>query len=63
LNSNDISYGVYLYHIPLLNLLLFHRIIGVAGFIVLLAMTLAAAMLSWRVIEKPALALKHYSLR
>jgi peptidoglycan/LPS O-acetylase OafA/YrhL len=62
LRGNDISYGVYLYHIPIINLLLFRRMTGAPAFLVLLAAVIAAAAVSWRLIERPALALKNYSL-
>lgn len=63
LKGNDISYGVYLYHIPVINLMLFLGIGGTRGFTFVLAGALAAAALSWRLIERPALALKNYSPR
>ncbi len=62
LRGNDISYGVYLYHIPIINLLLFLHLTGTPAFLLLLAAAIAAATLSWRLIERPALALKSYSL-
>lgn len=62
LKNNDISYGVYIYHVPVINVLLFHQIKGVMGFILMLAISIIAAILSWRLIERPALGLKNYSL-
>lgn len=62
LKDNDISYGVYIYHVPIINLLVFYQMIGAPGFIVMLIVTICAAMLSWRFIERPALRLKSYSL-
>lgn len=61
LKNNDISYGMYLYHVPVINLLLFNRMIGILGFSLMLAITIIAGMLSWRLIERPALSLKNYS--
>jgi peptidoglycan/LPS O-acetylase OafA/YrhL len=63
LRENDISYGVYIYHMPLVNLLLWSGIVGGRGFAVLTVGTVALAWLSWRLVERPALGLKHYSLR
>lgn len=63
LRGNDISYGVYIYHVPIINLLLAHHLAGGRAFALFLAVTIAMALLSWRLIEKPALALKDYSLR
>jgi peptidoglycan/LPS O-acetylase OafA/YrhL len=63
IKGNDISYGVYIYHMPLINLLLFLGMIGVQGFLLAIGGTLLAAIASWRFIERPALRLKGYSLR
>lgn len=63
LRGGDISYGVYIYHMPLLNLLLFHGITGGTGFAIVLVSTLVAALASWRLVEQPALTLKRYSMR
>ena len=55
LRRNDISYGVYIYHMPAVNLLIALGLAGSAiGFPVALCMTLACAGLSWRLVEKPA---------
>jgi len=63
LRRNDISYGVYLYHMPVVNLLL---ALGVAGIWTALGAALAATLLlalgSWFVVEKPALRLKRHAL-
>lgn len=63
LKGNDISYGVYIYHMPVMNLILFKGVLGVAGFMVATLATLLCAVLSWFLIERPALGLKNYSLR
>ena len=63
LRCNDISYGIYIYHGPILNLLLFNSIVSVPGFSLVMSGTFLASLLSWRLIEKPALKLKTYSLR
>jgi peptidoglycan/LPS O-acetylase OafA/YrhL len=63
LKNNDISYGIYIYHAPIMNFLLFNSIVGMPGFSLVMAGTLAASVLSWRLIERPALTLKAYSLR
>ncbi|MCP5548750.1 MAG: acyltransferase [Akkermansiaceae bacterium] len=59
LRGNDISYGSYLYHSVVINVLVesdrmesFVSVAAVYGF------TLALAVLSWRFVEKPALAMK-----
>jgi len=63
LKNNDISYGMYIYHAPTLNLLLSNKMVGVSGLVAFLGMTLLSSILSWRWIEKPALSAKKYSLR
>lgn len=59
LGDNDISYGVYIYHMVVINVLVE---LGVVGGLLPLAtailLTLAVGYLSWRFIEKPALSLK-----
>ena len=64
LRKNDISYGVYIYHMPLINLLVYLGWTG-SGPAVVLAMlaTYALALFSWVLVERPALALKRYTLR
>ena len=63
LHGNDISYGVYIYHMPIVNLLLFAGVTASIGVAAAVAGTIAAALLSWHVVEKPALKLKGYSAR
>jgi peptidoglycan/LPS O-acetylase OafA/YrhL len=63
LHRNDISYGMYIYHMPIFNFLLMVTAgvgWGVAG--IGTAATLAVAILSWRLIERPALGLKRRTL-
>jgi peptidoglycan/LPS O-acetylase OafA/YrhL len=71
LESGDYSYGVYLYHVPLIQLAILLGppiLVGTATGIVLLTLTVGVAVLcvaaaSWHVIEKPILTLrKRYSL-
>jgi len=59
LHGNDISYGVYLYHMPVINVFLETGFKGVnvtVLFVVLL--TMALAFLSWKIVEQPSLRLK-----
>ncbi|KAF0809833.1 nodulation protein X [Alcanivorax sp. S71-1-4] len=62
--KNDISYGVYIWHMPLVNLLL---VVGFANAVVNLllvfALTILFAWFSWKYIEKPALSMKRVSIR
>jgi peptidoglycan/LPS O-acetylase OafA/YrhL len=59
LKNNDISYGIYIYHMPLVNLLLFFNLTeSVIWFLLAIAGTLMSAVLSWYLLEKPCLSLK-----
>jgi peptidoglycan/LPS O-acetylase OafA/YrhL len=63
LGRNDISYGVYIYHMPVVNFLLARGYGGgLAARPLALALTLVLAFFSWRWIEKPALRLKRHPL-
>ena len=64
LRGNDISYGVYIYHMVFINLVLYLEIAGAAlqAIIVVLA-TYTAATLSWLFLERPSLSLKRHTLR
>lgn len=62
LRRNDISYGIYIYHMPIVNVLLQEHTTGVAGLALALPATLVMAGLSWKLLEKPCLALRHWTL-
>ena len=55
----DLSYGTYVWHMPVINLLL---ILATPNLPLALVLTLGIACLSWFVVEKPALAKKRKSL-
>jgi peptidoglycan/LPS O-acetylase OafA/YrhL len=63
LRRNDISYGVYVYHMPVIN---FFLAIGwgasIEAFWGAMLATLGLALMSWLIIEKPALTLKKHPL-
>jgi peptidoglycan/LPS O-acetylase OafA/YrhL len=64
LHKNDISYGIYIYHMPIVNFMIYKQMSGSYLYLVIaMIMTTAIALLSWRLIEKPALRLKKISLR
>lgn len=63
LRENDISYGVYIYHMPFVNLFLFLGFQGTSALSLAIGVTVITAILSWRFVERPALALKSYSIR
>lgn len=64
LGHNDISYGVYIYHMPIINLLIHTQ--GGTGWgpvAVACVATMALALASWIAVERPALRLKRRALR
>lgn len=59
IRRNDISYGIYLYHMPVINLLLYSGwLAGRRSLVATVVVSLCAALFSWYVVEKPALSLK-----
>lgn len=63
LRRNDISYGVYIYHMPIVNFLIYREFTGSnLALATALLGTVAIATLSWVILEKPALRLKHFTL-
>lgn len=56
---HDLSYGIYVWHSPLLNLLL---VLQVKSLPLLLALTVSISALSWFLVEKPALRRKRSSM-
>jgi peptidoglycan/LPS O-acetylase OafA/YrhL len=64
LGRNDISYGVYIYHMPVLNLFLFFGLSGTLWSVVAASLiSIVFAIASWHFIERPALRLKKLALR
>lgn len=64
LRRNDISYGVYIYHMPAVNLLAFYGISGtLQAVLAAISITFVLAIASWRFVERPALRLKKLALR
>ena len=63
LHHNDISYGMYIYHMIIVNLFIANGFTGTLGALVtMLVCTFALGFASWKLLEKPALALKKSSL-
>jgi peptidoglycan/LPS O-acetylase OafA/YrhL len=64
LGNNDISYGLYIYHMPIYNFVL-EKDWGLGTQMTWLALiaSIMIAAFSWNLIEKPALQLKKYSIR
>ena len=64
----DLSFGTYIWHLPIIKLLVLAGAVGwaVPGTLLVLlvvALAMAVAALSWWFVERPALRLKTYSLR
>jgi peptidoglycan/LPS O-acetylase OafA/YrhL len=59
LRGNDISYGLYIYHALVLNVLIHYGAIGRPVYVILAGgVSLSLAAFSWRLIESPVLKLK-----
>ena len=64
LRGNDFSYGLYIYHLPIVNVLLHGgRSGGVHWVAVALALAMGCAVASWFMVERPFLRLKNAALR
>lgn len=64
LRGDDISYGVYIYHMVVVNVFVQVAIFSPEeNLLVMLAITIVIALISWRFVEKPALSLKKYSIK
>lgn len=63
LQRNDISYGVYIYHMPVVNLLIALGIMGTVGsLLVAIIFSLVLGICSWLFVEQPCLKLKRNAL-
>ncbi len=58
--KTDLSYGTYIWHGPIINLLL---VLGLRSIPAAIALTVAAAGASWFLVERPVLQLKRQSLK
>ena len=64
LNNNDYSYGIYIYHIPVINFFMYFELDGnLLSLFAVMLLTFALAILSWYLIEKPSLLFKKKSIR
>lgn len=61
LKGNDYSYGIYIYHMPIINFFIF---LGLSGnftwSVIALVLTIFMAIASWLCLEKPCLKLKNH---
>ena len=63
LKKNDISYGVYIYHMPIINLFIYFGYTSNTSFVlIILVLTIIVASISWVFIENPAIKLKKHPL-
>lgn len=64
LRRNDISYGIYIYHMLAVNAAVALGLTGqLWAFFAAMAVTVVVALLSWRLVERPALQAKKRTLR
>lgn len=63
LHRNDISYGLYIWHMPVINVFLYLGWSGKGWMVVVaVALSVLAAIASWVFVERPALRLKRRAL-
>jgi len=56
LHKNDISYGVYIYHMPIINIMLYYGLLSKLSYVAMaVTLTIAIATCSWFIIERPAI--------
>ncbi len=64
LHGNDISYGIYIYHVPVMNMFIYYGLQGPFTYTLeTLGIALALAVASWSLIERPALSHKRRPAR
>lgn len=64
LGKNDISYGLYIYHMPVVNLFVVYNLDhSFLNLVFCFFITIALAIISWVLIEKPFLSFKKMALR
>ena len=63
LRMNDISYGIYIYHMPIINSILYKFGAGDVQFYSAFIATIVTALVSWFFIERPCLRMKTFQAR
>ncbi len=58
LKKNDISYGVYIFHMPIINFILYKYGTGEIQYLIAIISTIIIGALSWILIERPSLRMK-----
>ena len=63
LRGNDFTYGIYIYHMLIINVFVFLKMTGeMKYFLTIVILSIVAGIISWFLIEKPFLQLKKHSL-
>jgi peptidoglycan/LPS O-acetylase OafA/YrhL len=62
LHQNDFSYAIYVYHMPVVNLLIALQVKSLWSMLLAVAGSLSIAVISWFCVEKPALSLRHHPM-
>ena len=63
IRGNDISYGIYIWHMPIVNQMLYADLSASYWYVAIAVIaSIFVAYISWRYIEKPALRMKSYTL-
>jgi peptidoglycan/LPS O-acetylase OafA/YrhL len=63
IRRNDFTYGIYIYHMLIINVFVHLKMVGDMKYIAyVLALTITAGVISWFFIEKPFLRLKSHSI-
>ncbi len=63
LKRNDISYGIYIYHMPIVNIFIYYGYTQeILSVVTIIFLTISIALASWFLIEKPAIRLKKHTL-
>ena len=63
LKGNDISYGVYIYHIPVVNLLMYYGYVSNISYVFMaITITILLAIIFWLLIEKNSMKFKKHPL-
>ena len=64
LKSNDISYGAYIYHMPVVNVFLYFKMGESYKYVLfVIIITITLSILSWKLVEKKAIKLKKRPLK
>lgn len=60
LGNIDMSYGLYLFHMPIINFILYQGYTGITRYIFLFTMVIFFSYFSWKLVEQPCIRLKKH---